>query len=66
MDLIISHKRAFIQTTYQQILIFFENFESIFIGALFGPGTAVVPAAKTEDLDYIWKINRSLLEIASR
>ena len=28
-------------TTYQQILIIFDNFEIIFIGALFPPGTAV-------------------------
>ena len=28
-------------TTYQQILIILDNFEIIFIGALFGPGTAV-------------------------
>ena len=27
--------------TYQQILIMFDNFEIIFIGALFPPGTAV-------------------------
>ena len=30
-----------ITTTYQQILIILDNFEIIFIGALFGPGTAV-------------------------
>ena len=29
-------------TTYQQILVILDNFEIIFIGALFGPGTAVV------------------------
>ena len=28
--------------TYQQILIMFDNFEIIFIGALFPPETAVV------------------------
>ena len=30
-----------ITTTYQQILIILDNFEIIFIGALFPPGTAV-------------------------
>ena len=30
-----------IMTTYQQILIILDNFEIIFIGALFPPGTAV-------------------------
>ena len=29
-------------TTYQQIRITLDNFEIIFIGALFGPGTAVL------------------------
>ena len=28
-------------TTYQHILIILDTFEIIFIGALFGPGTAV-------------------------
>ena len=33
-------------TTYQQILIILDNFEIIFIGALFGPGTAVTGRQK--------------------
>ena len=33
--------RCDIMTTYQQILIILDNFEIIFIGALFPPGTAV-------------------------
>ena len=32
-------------TTYKHILIILDTFEIIFIGALFGPGTAVVGVA---------------------
>ena len=41
MDLIISHKNGFYWVFYQQILIILDNFEIIFIWALFGLGTAV-------------------------
>ena len=34
-------------TTYQHILIILDTFEIIFIGALFGPGTAVPPQVST-------------------
>ena len=36
-----------IMTTYQQILIILDNFEMIFIGALFPPKTAVYNRGKS-------------------
>ena len=40
-------------TTYQQIIIILDNFEIIFIGALFGPGTAVGQEQQEDRLEQL-------------
>ena len=44
-----------IMTTYQQILIILDNFEIIFIGALFGPGTAVEGEGLEREKFQFWR-----------
>ena len=47
--------------TYQQILIMFDNFEIIFIGALFPPETAV-SSVMSVSINVLRKKNRNLKE----